>query len=73
MCPVRGHILLMETLASWCSQEELISILVLQLVSERIEVHAACNSHCDNQIWGGDERVGSWVGIVTSSEVSVVG
>lgn len=42
-------------------------------VSKRVEVQRSGNGHCDDEIGRGDERVGGGVGVVATSEVTVVG
>ena len=54
-------------------EEELLAIRTDKLVGERVEVKASGDGHGDDEIGGSDEGVGSGVGIVTSSEVTVVG
>lgn len=54
-------------------EEELLAILTNKLVGEGVEVKASGDGHSDDEIGGSDEGVGSGVGIVTSSEVTVVG
>lgn len=62
-----------ETLSSRRLEQEFIAVLVLQLVSEGVELECTSNSHGDNKVGRSDEGVGSRVGIVTASEVTVVG
>ncbi len=62
-----------ERIPGWCLEHELVSVLVLELIGQWVEVEGTSDGHGDNQVWGGDEGVGGWVGIVTSSEVTVVG
>lgn len=62
-----------ETLTSGGSEQELVAILVLQLVGKRVELEGTGNGHGDDQVGRGDESVGSRVGVVTASEVTVVG
>lgn len=54
-------------------EEELLAIRTGKLVGERVEVKASGDGHGNDEIGGSDEGVGSGVGIVTSSEVTVVG
>lgn len=53
-------------------EHELVAILVLEGVGERVEVESTGDSHGHDKVGGGDEGVGSGVGIVTGSEVTVV-
>lgn len=62
-----------ETLSARRSEEELVAILVLQLIGERVKVEGASNGHGNNKIGGCDERVGGGVAVVATSEVTVVG
>jgi len=54
------------------SKEELLSILALKGVGQRVEVQGTGNGEGSNQIGGGDKSVGSGVGVVAASEVAVV-
>jgi hypothetical protein len=62
-----------ETLTSGRLELELLAILVLQVISERVELEGTGDSQGNNKVGRGDERVGGRVGIVTASEVTVVG
>jgi hypothetical protein len=62
-----------QTQTSWLLELELLAIAARKLVCEWVEIQCPSNGHCDNEIRRGDEGVGGWVGIVTSSEVTVVG
>ena len=61
-----------KTSTSGLLEHELVAVLVLEGVGERVEVQGAGKRHGDNEIGGGDEGVGGGVGVVTSSEVTVV-
>ena len=63
---------LWETVAGGRCEEELLTILADKLVSKRVEVKASGDGHGDDEIGRSDEGMGSGVGIVTSSEVTVV-
>lgn len=52
---------------------ELLAILVLQGVGERVEFEGTSDGHSNDQVGGGDEGMGGGVGVVTASEVTVVG
>lgn len=52
---------------------ELLAVLVLESVGQRVEVQRAGNGQGNDQIGRGDEGVSSGVTIVTTSEVTVVG
>lgn len=54
-------------------EEELIAVLVLKLVGERVELQGTGNGESNDEVGRGDEGVGGGVGIVTASEVTVVG
>lgn len=62
-----------KTVTGWSLELELLAVLVLEGVGERVEVESTSQGHGDNEIWRGDESVGSVVGIVATSEVTVVG
>jgi len=62
-----------KTITGWRLELELLAVLVLEGVGERVEVEGTSQGHGDNEIWRGDESVGSVVGIVATSEVTVVG
>ena len=62
-----------KTLTSRRLKEELLAILALQLVGERVELEGTGNGHGNNKVGGGDEGVGGRVGVITASEVTVVG
>lgn len=62
-----------ETLTGGGLEHELLAVLVLQLVGERVELEGTGNGHGDDQVGRGDESVGGGVGIVTTGEVTVVG
>ena len=62
-----------KTLAGRRLEQELLAILALQLVGERVELEGAGNGHGNSEVRGGDESVGSGVGVVAASEVTVVG
>lgn len=62
-----------ETLSSRRLEQELIAVLVLQLVSEGVELEGTGNGHGDDKVGRSDEGVGSRIGVVTASEVTVVG
>lgn len=62
-----------ETLAGGRLELELLAILVLQGIGERVELEGTGNSHGNNKVGGGDEGVSGGVGVVTASEVTVVG
>ena len=61
-----------QTVTSRGLQEKFVSILVLELVGERVEVKGTSNRESNDKIWGGNEGVRSRVSIVTTGEVSVV-
>ena len=61
-----------KTSTSGLLEHELVAVLVLKGVGEGVEVQGAGKRHGDNEIGGGDEGVGGGVGVVTSSEVTVV-
>ena len=61
-----------KTSAGGLLEHELVAILVLEGVGEGVEVQGAGKRHGDNEIRGGNEGVGGGVGVVTSSEVTVV-
>lgn len=52
---------------------ELLTVGVQKMVLQRIEVKTSCDGHGHDKVGGGNEGVSSGVGIVTSSEVTVVG
>lgn len=54
-------------------EHEVLAILVLQGIGERVEVEGASKGESDDEIGGGNESVGGRVGVVTTSEVTVVG
>ena len=66
--PIHG-----KSITSRRCQLEVIAILILERIGERIEVQAASKGHGNNEIGRGHEGVSGWVSIVTSGEVSVVG
>lgn len=51
---------------------ELIAVLVLERIGQRVEVEGTGDGHGDDEVRGGDESVGSGVGVVTRGEVTVV-
>ena len=62
-----------ETLTGGGLKLELLAILVLQGIGERVELEGTGDSHGNNKVGGSDEGVGGGVGVVTASEVTVVG
>lgn len=62
-----------KTITSRLLEHELVAVLVLEGVGERVEVQGAGKRHGDNEIGRGDEGVSGRVGVVTASEVTVVG
>ena len=62
-----------EAITLWWGEHELLSVSALKGVGKWVEVEGSSDGQGDNEIWGGDEGVGGWVGIVTASEVTVVG
>lgn len=62
-----------KTLAGRGLELELVAVLVLEGVGERVEAEGASNRHGGDQVGGGDEGVGGRVGVVTTGEVTVVG
>lgn len=52
---------------------ELLAILALKGVGDGVEVESTSNGHGDDQVGRGNERVSGGVGVVTASEVTVVG
>jgi len=62
-----------ETVTRWRRELELLAILVLQGVGERVELEGTSDGHGNNNVRGGNESMGGRVGIVTASEVTVVG
>lgn len=61
-----------ESVASGRSEQELVAVLVLQLIGERVEGKGASNAEGDDQIGGSDERVGGRVSVISAGKVSVV-
>ena len=61
-----------ETVTSRGLKLELLAILVLKSVGEGVEVESTSNAQSNDKVGGSDESVGSRVGIVTTSEVTVV-
>jgi len=61
-----------KSISAWWCEEELVAILILELVGERVEVQVSGNGHRNDEIWRGDEGVGGWVGVIAASEVTVV-
>lgn len=61
-----------KTFTCGCLELEVLAVLVLETVGERVEAEVAREGHGNDEIRGGDERVGSWVGVVAASEVAVV-
>lgn len=61
-----------ETLASWWGKLEVLAVLILQGVGQGVEVEGSGNAESDNQIGGSDKSVGGRVGVISSSEVTVV-
>ena len=51
---------------------ELLAVRASELVSEGVEAEVAGKRECSDNVGGGDEGVGSGVGIVATSEVAVV-
>ena len=51
-----------KTSTSGLLEHELVAVLVLKGVGERVEVQGAGKRHGDNEIGGGDEGVGGGVG-----------
>ena len=51
-----------KTSTSGLLEHELVAVLVLEGVGERVEVQGAGKRHGDNEIGGGDEGVGGGVG-----------
>lgn len=62
-----------EALTSGGLELELLAILVLQSVREGVELEGTSNGHGNDKVGRGDESVGGRVGVVTASEVTVVG
>lgn len=62
-----------KTITSWGLEHEVVAVLVLQGVGERVEFEGTGNGHGKNKVGRSDESVGGGVGIVTTSEVTVVG
>jgi len=62
-----------ETVTGRGLEHELVAVGTLELVGQGVEVEGTGNSHGDDQVGGGDESVGGGVGVVTASEVTVVG
>lgn len=62
-----------EALAGWGGKEKLVSVLVLELIGQGVEVEGARDRHCYHEIWGGDEGMGRWIGVVASCEISIIG
>ena len=56
---------------TWGRELEFRSIRRSQLIDKRVKVKGSCNRESHNQVWGCDEGVGGWVGIVTAGEVAV--
>lgn len=61
-----------ETVTAWLLELEVLAVLVLEGIGEGVEGKVSGKSHGNDNIRRGDERVGSWVGIVTSGEVTIV-
>lgn len=61
-----------KTVTAWLLQLEVLAVLVLKSVGKRVEGQISGKSHGNDDIGRGDEGVGGRVGIVTSSEVTVV-
>lgn len=61
-----------KTVTAWLLELEVLAVLVLEGVSERVKGQVSSKSHGNNDIGRGDERVGGWVGVVASGEVTVV-
>lgn len=62
-----------KTVTSGGLQLELLAILVLEGVGNRVEVEGTSNAHGNDKVRRCDEGVGGRVGIVTTGEVTVVG
>ena len=62
-----------KTITRWGLEHEVVAVLVLQGVGERVEFESTGNGHGKDKIGRGDESVGGGVGIVTTGEVTVVG
>src|SRR3569833_2770724 len=61
-----------EALARGRREQELVAVLVLELVGERVEVEAAGNGHGHDEVGRRHERVRSGVAVVPAGEVPVV-
>jgi hypothetical protein len=61
-----------KTVTGGSLELELLAVLVLEGVGQGVEVEGTGNSHGDDEVRGGNEGVGSGVGIVTTGEVTVV-
>lgn len=62
-----------ETGTGGRSEQELVAVLVLELVGQRVELQGTSDGQGDDHVGGSDEGVGSRVTVVTASEVTVVG
>jgi len=62
-----------KTLSGRGGEQELVAILVLELVGQRVEVERSSDGHGNDKIGRGNERVGGGVAIVATGEVTVVG
>lgn len=62
-----------ETFTRGSLEEEFLAVLVLEGVSERVELKGTGDGHGNDKVRRGDESVGGRVGVVTASEVTVVG
>ena len=56
----------------WLRELELFAVGTLESVGQWVECEVTSKDEGGNEIWGSDESVGSWVGVVSSGEVSVV-
>lgn len=76
-CLVRVHARVVatgrETVTGRRLELELLAILVLERVGQRVEVQRAGDGHGDDEIGRGNEGVSSGVTVVSASEVTVVG
>ncbi|KAH3664269.1 hypothetical protein OGAPHI_004621 [Ogataea philodendri] len=54
-------------------EHELVSVSILQLVSDWVESQVTSNGVSNNHLWRSNESVGSWVTVVSRGEVSVEG
>jgi len=62
-----------KTVTTGCLELELLAVLVLEGVSQRVEIEGTGDGHRYDKIWRGNESVGGRVCIVAASEVTVVG